>query len=147
MDLRICSNGQWLHEGKPIRRASLKKLFASILTMAGDGQYYLISPEEKWRIQVDDLPFTVIAVHRDKQNLVVTTDVDDRVVVSDEHPLQVGEPAPKVLIRGRLYARLNRNAWYQLIDLALSEMDEGSAQLSITGANGWQTILGSIDHS
>lgn len=56
IDLRIARDGTWYHEGTAFQRESLARLFASILRRDEDGQYYLVTPVEKWRIQVDDAP-------------------------------------------------------------------------------------------
>lgn len=60
MDMLVARDGTWIHEGKPIRRASLVELFASILKLEEDGEYYLVTPVEKVRIQVEDCPFVVL---------------------------------------------------------------------------------------
>ena len=51
IDIRIASDGSWYHEGEPIRRESIVRVFASILRREEDGEYYLVTPVEKWRIQ------------------------------------------------------------------------------------------------
>jgi len=127
MDLRIARNGLWYHEGTPIRRESLVRLFASILRRDEDGQYYLVTPVEKWRIRVDDAPF--LAVRLDAagtgacQSLTFTTNVGDVVAAGPDHPLIVeyrtpgGEPSPYILIRGRLRALLSRAVFFELAEL------------------------------
>ena len=59
MDLVIRKDGVWVHEGSPIRRKELINLFASILCIKDDGYYYLISPQEKIKVKVDQYPFLV----------------------------------------------------------------------------------------
>ena len=59
MDLVIRKDGVWVHEGSPIRRKELINLFASILCIKDDGHYYLISPQEKIKVKVDQYPFLV----------------------------------------------------------------------------------------
>ena len=56
MDLRIAKDGTWWHQGAPIQRLALVRLFSTILRHDEDGEYYLLTPVEKWRIQVDDAP-------------------------------------------------------------------------------------------
>lgn len=127
MDLRIARDGVWYHEGQPIRRAPLVNLFARILRREGDA-YYLVSPEEKWRIQVDDAPFVAIAVEavkRDSQQaLIFTLLTEDRILAGPENPLRVsidaasGEPSPYLRVRPGLDARLARTVFYQLANIA-----------------------------
>lgn len=129
IDIRIARDGTWYHEGTPIRRQRMVELFATILRRDNDGEYYLVTPVEKMRIQVEDAPFIAIDVDAagtgQEQLLLVTTNVGDRIVVDDKHPLRVeenpatGEPSPYVLIRDALEARINRPSFYRLVELAL----------------------------
>ena len=48
IDIRIDREGRWYHEGDEIKRESLVQLFASILRREEDGEYYLVTPAEKW---------------------------------------------------------------------------------------------------
>ena len=61
IDMRICRDGTWVHEGRPIRRMAMVKLFASILKREGD-EYFLVTPVEKVRIQVEDTPFLAVVM-------------------------------------------------------------------------------------
>ncbi|MBE2294008.1 MAG: DUF1285 domain-containing protein [Phycisphaerales bacterium] len=127
MDLRIARDGTWYHEGDRIQRASLVRLFASILRCDPDGQHYLVTPVEKWRIQVDDAPF--LAVRLDavgtghEQQLIFTTNLDDSISAGPDHPLTVeyrtssGEPRPYIHVRGRLRALLSRAVFLELVEL------------------------------
>jgi len=130
IDLRIARDGTWYHEGTAFQRESLARLFASILRRDEDGQYYLVTPVEKWRIQVDDAPF--VAIHLDargtgsEQSLTFTTNLGDAATAGPDHPLVVeylrpgGEPAPYIHyihIRGRLRALLSRAVFVELVDL------------------------------
>ena len=47
IDIRIAADGSWHHEGSPITRATLVRLFASILRREEDGHFYLVTPAEK----------------------------------------------------------------------------------------------------
>jgi hypothetical protein len=123
IDIRIRRDGVWLHEGSPIGRRELVLLFASILRKDPDG-YCLVTPVEKMRITVDDLPFRAVRVDRRGEALVFTTDVDDETEASPDHPIQVetdavtGEPAPSVHVRGGLWARIARPVFYELVAMA-----------------------------
>ena len=59
IDIRIAGDGTWFHEGCPIGRLPLVKLFASVLRRE-DGDYWLVTPVEKARIAVDDVPFVAV---------------------------------------------------------------------------------------
>ncbi len=59
IDILIKRDGSWIHEGQPILRPELVRLFASILRREEDGEYYLLTPVEKWRLRVECLPLLV----------------------------------------------------------------------------------------
>ncbi|MFN3713355.1 MAG: DUF1285 domain-containing protein [Alcanivoracaceae bacterium] len=127
IDIRIAVNGDWYHDGDRIERHALVQLFSSILRREGD-DYFLVTPVEKWRIRVDDLPFVAHSVEcmveADRQLLVFTTNVNSRVLAGDAHQIQVevdpvsAEPSPALDVRDGLKARISRVAFYQLAEWA-----------------------------
>ena len=50
--IHINAQGDWYHDGSKIAREALVRLFANILRRERDGEYYLVTPTEKWRIEV-----------------------------------------------------------------------------------------------
>ena len=129
-DCHIRADGQWFHEGAPIGREAMVRLFSSILRKDEDGETYLVTPGEKVRVKVEDAPFTAIRVDRHgegaSQALAFTTNVGDVVVAGADHPLRLafdgatGAPRPYVLVRGRLEARILRPPFYELTAWAVS---------------------------
>lgn len=130
-DIRIARDGTWFYRESPIHRAALVRLFSTVLRREEDGTFWLVTPAERGRINVDDAPFvavelTVEGAGRD-QRLIFRTNIDETVAVDADHPLRVdtneatGEPNPYILVRDRLEARLNRPVFYQLVDLATEE--------------------------
>ncbi|MEH6638278.1 MAG: DUF1285 domain-containing protein [Porticoccaceae bacterium] len=129
IDIVITRDGVWHHEGSPIKRQPLVKLFSSILKREGD-DYFLVTPVEKWRMQVEDVPFLVVAMECSsndvdaEQVLTFTTNVDDRVCAGPDNPIRVevdpetDEPSPYLLIRRNLEGRISRSVYYQLAELA-----------------------------
>jgi hypothetical protein len=127
MDLIVTRDGQWLYEGHPIGRESAVRLFSTILRKEDDGEYYLITPVEKWRIQVEDTPLLAhsLAVRGEGQDQVlsVTTNMGETLDIGDEHPLVVDhypgsdEPRPLVFVRHGAEARLLSSAFYELAEL------------------------------
>lgn len=124
IDLVISRDGVWNYLGSPIKRPRLVRLFASVLRRDGDS-YYLVTPVEKCRITVEDVPFQVVLMDVVGDGistcLQVTTDMGEVVPVDDEHPLRIiqdgAEWIPYVVIRDDMEGRLNRNVYYQLADL------------------------------
>lgn len=123
----IAADGTWYHEGGRIERESLVRLFASILRREGDGEYYLVTPGEKWRVQVELHPLVVTDVDRDQGGfLQLTLNTGRRITVNSQHPLFL-EPArgnvAVVTLDHGLTAIFSRPAWYRLV--ALSEQENG----------------------
>ena len=133
--LAIARDGSWWHEGAPIRRMPLVRLFASVLQREADGSYWLVTPVERGRIAVEDVPFVAVeldATGRGRaQRLRLRSNLDEWVTVGPEHPLRVraseaaGADAlvPYVELRAGLEARLERAVYYQLVELG-EELDE-----------------------
>ena len=128
MDLVITRDGKWVYEGHPIPRESATRLFSTILRKEDDGEFYLVTPVEKWRIQVEDTPLLahslMVRGEGQEQVLSVTTNMGDVIDINEEHPLIVGqypdsdEPRPVVMVRKGVEARLVSNAFYELVKLA-----------------------------
>jgi len=122
--IRIASDGTWFHEGSVIKRDALVRLFASILRREDDGDYYLVSPYEKWRIQVESHPLVVTDFDWSEEGgqrvLVASLNTDTQWTVSTEHPLHFDETvgAVTISISHGLTALSNRAAWYRLIEMA-----------------------------
>jgi hypothetical protein len=133
--LRIGQDGTWYYHDSPIRRAPMVKLFASVLWREADGSYWLVTPAERGRIAVEDVPFIAVAMEVEgggrTQILSFRTNVDDRVEADESHPLRIvtdprtGEPSPYLLVRPGLEARLARPVFYQLVDLGAEETIDG----------------------
>lgn len=134
MDMRIARDGTWFHEGTPIGRAPLVKLFASILKLE-EGRFYLVTPVEKLGIVVEDAPFIAVDFTREgageAQRLTFTTNVGDEVTAGPEHPIRVerhgaeGEPAPYIMVRRGLEARIDRKSFYRLVEIGVTQPHEG----------------------
>ena len=113
IDMVISSQGTWLYQGSKISRPALVKLFSSVLWQE-DGEYFLITPVEKVRIQVEDLPFVVTNWRRLENDAIeVTTNTDERYQLSSAFPLVIERELPAVKIRDGFLARVHRNVYYQ----------------------------------
>jgi uncharacterized protein len=138
IDIVIRADGVWMHEGSPIGRAELVRLFSTVLRLDPDG-YHLVTPAEKLKITVEDLPFRAVAMTRESEDLVFTTDVGDEVRADSDHPITVetdpvtGEPAPRVHVRRGLEARIARTVFYDLVELA----EERDGRLAVSSAGVW----------
>ncbi|HEY3911975.1 MAG TPA: DUF1285 domain-containing protein [Stellaceae bacterium] len=140
LDIRIARDGSWHYRGSPITRLPLVKLFASVLRRDGDGSYWLVTPAERGRVAVEDVPFLAVALtiadSGRAQQLIFRTNLDEIVTAGPDHPLRVetaanGEPAPYILVRDGLEARLTRPVFYELVDLGAEEPIAGAAQFGV----------------
>ena len=140
LEMRISRDGTWFYRGSPIGRPALVKLFASVLRREPDGRHWLVTPAERARIEVEDVPFLAVALTiegegRDQQ-LIFRTNLDDIVTAGPNNPLRVetatsGEPAPYILVRDDLEARLMRSVFYDLVELAREESIEEIRQFGV----------------
>lgn len=132
----IRRDGTWLYHGSPIGRKELVCLFASVLRREADGSWWLQTPAERGRIEVEDAPF--VAVELDwtgegrHQILSFRTNVDQVVTAGPDHPIRVthdvltSEPTPYLNVRRGagafpIEARINRAVYYELVALAVPE--------------------------
>lgn len=130
LDMRIDREGRWFYQGGEITRHALVKLFSTILKRVDD-DYYLVTPVENWRIQVDVAPFAAHSLKVVQEGgvagLLFTLNDDSEVLLSDDDGLWVEDnidaPIPMLKVRHGLNALINRNVFYQLADLAEQEGD------------------------
>ena len=137
IDIEIHANGQWYHNGSPIGRLGLVKLFAKVLVKEED-QYFLKTPAEKMQIQVHDAPFVITQWQRhDSQQgqiLELCTNIEQKVVLSEQHSMLIKDDHLYVHIHRGLLAKVHRNVYYQLIDIAKEETIDGHPHLVINSA-------------
>ena len=135
LDMRIARDGTWFYRGSPINRLPLVKLFASVLRRDEDG-YWLVTPVERGRVIVEDVPFIAVAVDKEgegrEQRLIFRTNLDEIVTAGPAHRLRVetaedGTPSPYIVVRPGLEARLARPVFYELVDIADAARTEGEA--------------------
>ncbi|MBM3583247.1 MAG: DUF1285 domain-containing protein [Alphaproteobacteria bacterium] len=140
VDLRIARDGTWYHDGAPIRRAALVKLFADALVRGADGAIWLETPAERARVAVDDAPFVAVDVDTEgqgeQQTVIFRTNVGDRVAADAQHPIRVafgegGEPAPYVLVRAGLEALIGRAAYYRLVAMGVERRQGDRVMLGV----------------
>lgn len=117
----IRADGVWLHEGRPITRPAMVRAFSSLLVQQ-KGEHFLMTPQCRQRIAVEDAAFVAVDVERKGDALAFRLNTDDLVVAGPDHPLQAkGDPecpAIYLAVRHGTQARINRSTWLQLVDLA-----------------------------
>ena len=140
IDMTISKSGKWYYMGSEIKRPAMVKLFSGILRLESDNSYYLVTPVEKVRIQVEDAPFVAVAITNEQSEgintLTFRTNLNDEIVLSKENPLSIeikknDEPSPYITVRNNLRALISRSVFYELVDLAETIPIDGVPYLAI----------------
>ena len=164
MDLTIKANGEWWHEGGHMTRESLVSLFATILWKEdnnGATEYFLKTPVQKIRIQVEDAPLLIndvgIVNEDDISWLEFTTTTGDVVRLDDEHRIMLkayqperhdstenitvsedtqgiateAQVRPYMPVRNGLDALIGRNTFYHLAEIGELTEDNGTTILTL----------------
>jgi len=131
--MRIKRDGSWHQGAQRLTRESLVRLFSTILRKDEDGKTYLVTPVERIVVHVEDAPFIAVRVDKEgegeAQVLRFLTNMGDECIAGPDNPIRVEtdpetlEPAPYVLVRGRLEARIARASFYEMVNWA--EEEEG----------------------
>ncbi|OYY68444.1 DUF1285 domain-containing protein [Sphingomonas sp. 28-63-12] len=127
-EMRIARDGTWFHQGSPIGRQAMVRLFSTILRREPDGSYVLVTPGEKLDIAVEDAPFIAVELKVEgtgaAMNLALRLNTGDIVSVDADHGLRFTDgatgPRPYVHVRAGLEALVVRSVYYELVALALA---------------------------
>jgi len=112
-DFRIARDGTWFHDGAPIKREALAKLFSDrALKMDEDGNYWLQTPFEKYPVEVEDVPFVIVDYKEEDSVLKFRTNMQEKT----NKPIEMRDEVPYVEVREGLYARISRSVYYNLIE-------------------------------
>lgn len=132
--MRIARDGTWFYHGTPIGRIALAKLFSTVLKRDAAGDYWLVTPAERGRIAVEDVPFVAVEMKvegmGEDQTLSFRTNLDEWATAGPDHPIRVADETdpggtlsdtrvPYILVRGGLEARIGRAVFYELVELAV----------------------------
>ena len=126
--MRIGRDGTWYYLGTPIRRLPLVKLFSTALRRDDKGDFWLVTPVERGRIDVEDAPFVAVGLTVEGEGqdtrLTFRTNLDEEIVAGAEHPIRVEvdpeteEPTPYIHVRDNLEALIARSVFYDLAEMA-----------------------------
>ena len=127
--MRIARDGTWYHEGNPIGREAMVRLFASVLRREPDGSHVLVTPAEKLTIEVESTALRALEMTSEGEGqarrLAFRLDSGDAVIAGPGHPLTViatpDGPSPRLAVRHGLEAELARPIYYELAEIALAE--------------------------
>lgn len=129
----IARDGTWYHDGAPIRRPEMVRLFATVLRREPDGNHVLVTPVEKLGVDVETTAFRAMAMSTEgagtQRRIALGLDTGDPVMLDAEHPLRLLDsgqgPSPRLLVRHGLEAELTRSVYYELAEIALAEGSDG----------------------
>ena len=127
-EMRIAADGKWFHQGGEITRPAMIRAFSSLLRRDADGKHWLVTPQQKLSIIVDDAAFMAAELQSegDGQNrtLAFRLNSDDLVFADAEHQIEMREGLLYLHVRGGMWAKLARPVYYELANLALAENPE-----------------------
>jgi hypothetical protein len=137
-EMRIARDGTWFHQGSPIGREAMVRLFSTILRREDDGSYVLVTPGEKLDILVEDAPFVAVELKNEGsgkgRKLAFRLNTGDLIVAGAQNALRfetkADGPHPYLHVRGGLEALVARPVYYELANLALDE-GEDSKQVGL----------------
>ncbi|MDQ4418859.1 DUF1285 domain-containing protein [Sphingobium sp. DEHP117] len=138
-EMRIASDGTWFHQGSPIGRKEMVRLFSTILRREADGSYVLVTPVEKLSIEVEDAPFIAVELSSEgageARRLAFRLSTGDLVVADGEHRLEIRgtaeEPRPYLQVRSGLEALVARPVFYELAAIALDEQASADSPIGL----------------
>jgi uncharacterized protein len=151
MDLIIKANGEWWHEQSPIGRKKLYRLFSTILKKTGN-DYFLVTPVEKVKIQVEWQPFVIVdyqIIEIDGHSCFEFIDnCENKVILCDQAQLDYStfenQQLPIINIRQNLFASFSRSCYYRIIEQAEPVETKGQLQVQII-SNNQSFVLGTME--
>jgi hypothetical protein len=135
--------GRWYFHGEqspgPIKRKALAGLFGGAgqgfmagkgLSIDENGIYWLKSPESRYQVEVEDVPFIITRYDIHNNDVDLYTNFDEKVALGPDHALDL-RPEPhngvKVLyaeVRKGLWARFATNVYNDFVTKLMKE-DQG----------------------
>lgn len=127
--LEVLRDGTWRHQGAPIPRPALVRLFASLLKRDDTGRYWVVTPVEKAPVAVVAAPLLAVALVVDapgapEQALRFVTNMGDGFTAGADNPVRMDHavfhdgPAPLVTVRHGpacgIEALLTRSCYFDL---------------------------------
>ena len=139
--IKIKSNGEWLYQNSLIKKQVLIKLFASVLIADGKGNFYLETPAEKGKIEVEDAPFVATDFNikglNKNQEIIFKTNIGEEIVLSKKNFLFYKKYKqsfiPYIVIRKNINAKILRSVYYQLINKFINKNKKKKLKIKSKG--------------
>lgn len=143
-EMRIAADGKWYHQGGEISRPAMVRAFSSLLRRDADGSHWLVTPQQRLSIEVEDAPFVAVEVQSEGEGqnrmLAFRLNSDDLVVAGPDHAIELRGDLPYLHVRAGLWAKLARPVYYELAEMALAENSDAPSVRS----NGVNFPIGSL---
>ena len=101
------------------------RAFSSLLRRDTDGQHWLVTPQQKLSIIVDDVPFIAVELQSEgegqNRTLALRLNSDDLIFADADHAIEMRNGLLYLYVREGLWAKLARPVYYELANLALAE--------------------------
>lgn len=133
-ELRIDSDGRWFHEGVEIVREDIRTLFSRHLVRHEDGSYWVRMENDEAPVVVEDVPFVIVRVTRERHggltlllNDGTSESLDARTIIFKDSNV------PYCRVRAGLDARFSRPAYYQLAEFIEYDEESDTYRLVVDG--------------
>ncbi len=134
----------------PIRREAIARLFSGAgrgfmagkgLSLDGNGIYWLKSPPDSYKVDVEDVPFLITDFEKHNDVLTLKTNFDETVTLGAGtdfifRPHGPYPEIPYVHVRAGLLARLSRSVFYNLAQIAT----ERDGILAVSSNGSWHGL-------
>ena len=139
--IKIKSNGEWLYQNNLIKREALIKLFSAVLVADEKGNFYLETPAEKGKIEVEDSPFVITTFDikglNKNQEIIFRTNIDEEIILSKKNSLFYKKYKqsfiPYIVIRKNINAKILRSVYYQLINKFINKNTKKELKIKSKG--------------
>lgn len=148
LDIRVDRSGIWWHEGAKVVHPRVLRTLSRLLRCEADGHYYLVTPVEKWRIQVEEYPLLIVEAARQQDTdtgpgWLLTTQTGEHATLDSHCRLITDDETdiPRVIWRHGLSARLSRQCWYYLVEQAECFEDaQGHLHMGLQSGGHWHAL-------
>lgn len=127
-EMRIAADGKWYHQGGEITRPAMIRAFSGLLRRETDGSHWLVTPQQKLSIIVEDAPFVAVELQNEgdgnNRSLAFRLNSDDLVIAGPAHAIELRNGLPYLHVRDGLWAKLARPVYYELAEIAIAESPE-----------------------
>ena len=139
--IKIKSNGEWLYQNSLIKKEALIKLLSAVLVADEKGNFYLETPAEKGKIQVEDSPFVITTFDikglNKNQEIIFRTNIDEEIILSKKNSLFYKKYKqsfiPYIVIRKNINAKILRSVYYQLINKFVNKNSKKKLKIKSKG--------------